>query len=136
MINSAEEFKRLRESLVEEEYHRAAHDEASEAVWYDVIEKYPEMKTWVVHNKTVPLSILDFLAGDPNPDIRSDVARKRKLSRDLFVLLSNDSNVSVLFALANNPKIPRDIFHNLANTSDEWLQEQLVEIKNKKPHLT
>lgn len=131
MISSAEEFKKLRESLVSEEYHRAAHEEASELVWLDVIKKFPEMKSWVAHNKTVPISILEVLAKDQDADVRESVARKRKLSRDLFVLLSQDSDTSVLYTLAGNPKIPHDIFEALEETEDKWLRKMLTEIRKR-----
>lgn len=131
MISSAEEFIKLRESLVSEEYHRAAHDEASELVWLDVIKKFPEMKNWVAHNKTVPLSILEVLAKDQDADVRESVARKRKLSRDLFILLSQDTESSVLYTLAGNPKIPHDIFEALEKIEDKWLRKMLTEIKKR-----
>lgn len=131
MISSAEEFIKLRESLVSEEYHRAAHDEASELVWLDVIKKFPEMKSWVAHNKTIPLSILEVLAKDQDADVRESVARKRKLSRDLFILLSQDTESSVLYTLAGNPKIPHDIFEALEKIEDKWLRKMLTEIKKR-----
>lgn len=134
MISSAEEFKKLRESLVEEEYHRAAHEEASDLVWFDVIRKFPEMKCWVVRNKTVPMTVLEVLANDQDAAVRSDVASKRKLSRDLFVLLSKDEDVSVLYSLAGNAKIPRDIFESLEKTEDQWLLEMLADIKKRRAH--
>lgn len=37
MINSAEEFKRLRKSKIQEAYNRAATDEASIEVWNEVL---------------------------------------------------------------------------------------------------
>ena len=64
MIESAEEFKRLRESEVPEEYRRAAHDEASSETWLEVLNKFPELSFWVAQNKTVPLEILHVLADD------------------------------------------------------------------------
>jgi len=132
MISSAEEFKELRESLIEDEYHRAAHEEASESVWLDVIEKFPEKKKWVSHNKTVPLSILEVLANDKDENVRSEVAGKRKLSRDLFILLSQDGDISVLYTLANNPKIPKDIFDALGKTKDKWLHQMIKDIKERR----
>lgn len=135
MISSAEEFRKLRESLIEEEYHRAAHEEASELVWFDVIKKYPEMKSWVAHNKTVPITVLEYLAKDKDSDVRAGVARKRKLSRNLFVLLSQDTDVSVLYTLAGNPKIPNDIFEALEDTKDQWLRTMLAEIRKKRRNM-
>ena len=55
VITSAEEFVQLRTSRNPDEYHRAAHEEASVETWLDVIERFPDMRSWVAHNKTVPL---------------------------------------------------------------------------------
>ena len=44
MINSAEEFVRLRSSELPEEYWRAAHEEVPDAVWLDVIARFPDMR--------------------------------------------------------------------------------------------
>ena len=53
-ITSAEEFVRLRTSEDPDEYLVSDNGAASDEVWLDVIARYPEMKEWVVHNKTVP----------------------------------------------------------------------------------
>ncbi|MGO4249462.1 hypothetical protein AB4Y87_19790 [Paenarthrobacter sp. RAF54_2] len=78
MIQSAAEFVRLRSSEDPAEYHRAAHEEADVSVWLDVIDKYPDMRFWVAHNKTVPLEILELLASDPDVRVRSFVATKER----------------------------------------------------------
>jgi hypothetical protein len=44
MIASAEEFVALRTSEDPEEYNRAAHDEAPEEVWWDVIRRFLVMR--------------------------------------------------------------------------------------------
>ena len=76
MIDSAEEFVRLRTSEDPDEYGRAAHEAASEATWRDVIETYPDMRFWVAQNKTEPLSILETLRHDPAERVRSMVRSK------------------------------------------------------------
>lgn len=70
MIDSAEEFKRLRESEIHEEYHRAATDEASIEVWSEVLKKYPDLAFWVAQNKTIPLEILYTLTDNEYVDVR------------------------------------------------------------------
>jgi hypothetical protein len=95
MIITAEEFIRLRSSEEPEEYGRAAHDEASIQTWEEVIEKYPDYKKWVIHNKTVPIEILQRLAKDINPSIRAEVARKRKINEAIFQLLAADEDEGV-----------------------------------------
>jgi hypothetical protein len=67
VIFSAAEFARLRTSDDSEEQHWAAHDEAAEATWAEVIEDYPELRKWVAHNKTVSLVVLERLSTDSDP---------------------------------------------------------------------
>ena len=76
MIESADEFRRLRESENREEYLRAAHDEAPVEVWMEVIRRWPDMRFWVAQNKTVPVSVLQVLVNDPDENVRDMVQRK------------------------------------------------------------
>lgn len=127
MINSAEEFVRLSSSDNPEEYNRAAHDEAGLSIWYDVINTYPDYKTWVIHNKTIPVEILELLAKDNNPEIRSEVARKRKINDVIFNLLANDIDVNVRHALICNTKLSKNKLSRIKVSDSEWLQKQLEE---------
>jgi len=76
VIGSADEFVRLRTSADPAEYERAAHDEAAERTWRDVIARFPEMRLWVPQNKTVPLSVLENLRNDPDQRVRDMVRAK------------------------------------------------------------
>ncbi|WP_151799361.1 hypothetical protein [Acinetobacter nosocomialis] len=115
MISSAEEFVFLRTSEILEEYTRAAYDDASDVVWMEVISKFPEMREWVAHNKTVPINILKILARDTNESVRAIVASKRKLSPELFDLLSQDKSETVRERVACNKKAPIHILRRLVN---------------------
>lgn len=97
MINSAEQFRSLRESKDPEEYHRATHDEAPIQVWLDVVERMPGMRFWVVHNKTVPVEVLARLADDPDSRVREMVARKRQLPETLQIKIAMDAESSVRY---------------------------------------
>lgn len=81
VIYSAEEFVRLRTSEDPSEYNRAAHDEATESTWRDVIERFPGMRFWVAQNKTVPLSVLEILRHDHDENVRLMVTSKRSWAR-------------------------------------------------------
>jgi hypothetical protein len=81
VIESAEEFVRLRTSTDPAEYQRAAHDEAAERTWQDVIARFPEMRFWVAQNKTVPLSVLEDLRNDPDEKVRAMVRARRAWMR-------------------------------------------------------
>lgn len=128
MISSAEEFVALRTSEDRELYTRAAHDFASEEVWLEVIDKYPDMKKWVVHNKTVPVSILERLVTDPDPSVRYAVASKRKASQVILEQLTRDPDESIRLAVACNPKAPLLVLQALVN--DPW--ERVAEEARKR----
>lgn len=118
MITSAEEFVALRSSEIKVEYDRAALEEAPISVWREVIQKYPDYSRWVVHNKTVPLDVLEELCA-VDADRRRFIARKRKLSIALFENLSKDLNSSVRIGIASNKKTPDAILERLFHDDNE-----------------
>lgn len=118
MIHSAEEFVALRNSSLKDEYDRASTDEAPVSVWKDVIDRFPEFRKWVAHNKTVPLEILELLY-QAGPDVRRFIATKRKLSDELFELLSKDLDAVVRQGIASNKKAPISIIRTLMQDEDE-----------------
>ena len=125
MIESAEEFVRLRESEIEEEYERAATDELPLNVCLDIIARFPHKKQWVVINKTVPIEILELLADDEDENVRFEVASKRKLTRDLFLKLSKDPDATVRGRIVFNAKTPIDILRGMYPDSWDHLNEPL-----------
>ncbi len=118
MIKTAEEFRSLRLSDSPEEYRRASTDYATEDVWTEVIERFPELRIWVVHNKTVPLSILQVLVNDQDPAVRAAVARKRKVPSDILGQLARDPEGQVRLAVARNRSTPKAVLESLG--SDPW----------------
>ena len=127
MIESADEFKRLRESDIPEEYHRAAHEEADLKVWHGVLKKYPDMAFWVVQNKTVPIDILEVLSKHSDPKVRDMVARKRKIPETLMLVLATDSDSSVRNSLVNNSKVTERVLRILAKDSWQTVSERAAE---------
>jgi hypothetical protein len=115
MIQSAEQFVFLRSSDDIDLYQQAANDSATEEIWHDVIKKYPDMKVWVVRNKTVPLSILEILSHEEDVNIRHAVGMKRSCSQDIFQRLSKDPNESVRSSVVFNAKTPKIILEQLLN---------------------
>ena len=118
VIRSAEEFVRLRLSEDPGDYRRAANETASVQVWKEVIERYPDVRFWVAHNKTVPLEILAILAGDPDPKVRGMVSAKRKLTPELLTILAGDSDESVRIRVARHARTPRSVLESLS--ADSW----------------
>ncbi len=127
MIRDAKEFVFLRTSDDPLLYQRATQEEAPIEVWREVIERYPDMKQWVVHNKTVPTILLDELAEDEDDNIRFCVAMKRKLSFDTFEKLARDENPSVRERIAWNDKTPIPILQLLTQDSEERIAKRAQE---------
>lgn len=127
MIRTAEEFKKLRESEIQEEYHRAANDEASIEVWTEVISRYPDLAFWVAQNKTVPLEVLYSLADNENVEVRCMVARKRKIDNRIFDKLKEDHDESVRHALICNTKLSIEVKQQIKTSDSEWLEQELKE---------
>lgn len=128
MIKSAEEFIELRDL----NNQRASFDSAEFKVWMDVIKDYPDYRIWVIHNKSVPIEILEILTLDPNPLIRGEVARKRKINQKIFDLLKLDNNESVRFGLMSNSKISIEQLSQIKVEDSEWLKKMLSERLNTK----
>lgn len=129
MITSAEEFVRLRDSPIPEEYRQASHDTASLETWLEVIETYPSMRKWVAHNKTIPLEILAILAEDESHEVKRMVATKRKLDFTLFEKLANDSDEYIRQTIAMNAKVPLILLEKLAQDPSPEVREYAI------PHL-
>jgi hypothetical protein len=127
VIESVEDFVRLRTSPDPADYRRAAGEPASMQVWLDVIARYPDMKTWVAHNKTIPMEILRLLADDEDPSIRRDVLRKNrvlsrnKIDRAMVEKFARDPDEEVRADVAGNRDAPRDIVEQLANDPSSWV---------------
>ena len=127
MIKSVDEFLRLRTSEIKEDYDRAVNDEAEISTWIEVIEKHPDYKQWVVHNKTVPIKILEMLTFDEDPAVRGAVAKKRKINDKIFMALSKDRDENVRYALMCNTKLTSEQLKQITIGDSEWLSKQLKE---------
>ncbi len=128
MIESAEQFVKLRESDKEEEYYRAAHEAADEEVWLEVIRVYPHMRRWVAHNKTVPQNILKILSTDSDWRVRSKVAERRAAGEEILMKLASDPDESIRLTVAYNPKVTKKVLEKLLD--DSW--ERIREVAAKK----
>jgi hypothetical protein len=123
MIRSAQEFVTLRTSQNPVDYLRAATESAPIQVWWQVIRDFPSMRTWVVHNKKVPMEILNSLARDSNGEVRFAVAMKNKLSEELMGLLAGDLDETVRERIAYNKKTPHQILEHLSHDPCERVSQ-------------
>jgi hypothetical protein len=119
-MESADQFFLLRTSEDIDLYQRAANEPATDKVWEEVIEKYPDMRVWVARNKTVPVNILDILSRDGNAEVRHAVATKRKSGQEILQRLAKDPDESVRLRVALNPKTPKVILEELLQ--DKWFR--------------
>lgn len=110
------------------DYRRAAGATAKLEVWLEVVHTMPDMRFWVAHNKTVPLPVLEVLAQDADPRVRSMVAAKRSLSPELALQIAADPEPSVQAALARNrgPAIGEAVLKLLARASSELVTQALT----------
>lgn len=127
MITSVEEFIKLRTGDKKEDQDRASLDSANNAVWLDIVQNHPEYRVWVVHNKTIPVDILELLAEDENAAVRAAVARKRKINDKIFNLLSVDKDENVRYALICNTKLQKEKKRLIQTDGSQWLKSTLDE---------
>jgi hypothetical protein len=113
MINSAEELVRLRSSTDPALYERAAREEAPLHVWREVVQRFPDFRKWVAHNKTVLIEILEALADDPDDRARYMVAMKSKLTPEILAKLALDPHDSVRMQVARHKRAPRELLEQL-----------------------
>lgn len=118
MISSAQEFVNLSSSNDPAQTWRAAHDYASLETWQEVVERHPEYRFAVAHNKAVPLEILQTLACDEDARVRTMVAMRRKLDEETRESLSRDPDEGVRMAVARNKKVNMRILQSMRN--DPW----------------
>lgn len=119
MIESVSQFLSLVEDDTDEARASIRHAEASESLWFEILEIHPELVRVVTLNKGLPDSVLHMLAKHPDTDVRVDIANKRKLSLDVFELLASDEDESVRARLAWNKKTPIEILKQLADDEEE-----------------
>ena len=127
MIKTAEEFIRFRQSESTEEQLKASQEPAAIETWLDIIDRYPNFKIWVVHNKTIQIEILEILSNDIDPIVREAVARKRKINETIFDRLSKDIDENVRYALMWNTKMTVDRIKMIRVEDSEWLKMKLIE---------
>jgi hypothetical protein len=119
-IREAREFKELCDIDSDTSF---AHQQASEEVWLEILQKYPEITMAVASNKTIPDSIIERLSRSEDFEIRWTIATKRRLSRKLFDRLAADPDSSVRHRITCNPKAPKEILRQLTNDTDEMVAD-------------
>ena len=127
MIKTLEEYLRLSESDVPQERHRALDEFLPEHICYEFVKLYPERKKWLLNNPTVPLSLLEILADDPDWKVRGSVAEHPNISPELCEKLSCDEDECVRRRIIFNLKTPTEIFKKLLDDPVEDCAEAAKE---------
>lgn len=128
MIETAEEFIRLRTSTKSGEYLRAGREEAPYEVWMELIENHPDMRVWVARNRTINKGIQMVLSKDKDPQVRGAIASKYPLDRELYYYLSKDIAEIVRSTIAYNKKTPLDILKKMSE--EDPIERVREEAKN------
>lgn len=126
-LRSAEEFVSLRYSADPADHRRAATEDAALSVWRDVMERYPDAKVWVAHNKTVPLEILADLSLDASVEVRHMVAMKRKLTPEILDHLAADDDESVRMRVAMHKNVTDVTLQRLRDDSWDQIRKLVAE---------
>lgn len=123
MISHINEYLYLADSDNKTDNNRIINEELSSELISEIIKNYPERKSWLIHNKFIPVKILEELATDDNDDVRFTIALKKKCNRVTFEKLLSDINYSVRLAVIRNKKLPIDLLENISNDMNDEIYE-------------
>lgn len=132
MICNIDEYLNLVNSEDKEDTNRTINEELSSELILEIIKNYPGKKSWLAHNKHLPVSVLRLLALDENDDVRFTIAMKKKCDRHIFEILMKDPNFSVRMAVVRNNKLPIDLLKLLAFDKENEISEEAKRIITEK----
>lgn len=132
MISDINEYLRLCESDCQEDNRRIVLEELSEEVIVHILKYYPCKYSWLIHNKSVPIKVLEELVEKENEDIRFTIAMKKKCNRYIFERLICDKSDSIRFAVVRNNKLPRDLLIKMTEDSNVEIAKEAQSRLNHK----
>lgn len=119
VVDQIDQWVALLTSEEPDDRQRAASVSLPEATWREVIGRHPDLKVAVAQNKHVPLSVLELLAGDDDPLVRTWVAMKRKAGAALLERLAADADEGERQRVACNPRTPPAVLQRLEHDEAE-----------------
>lgn len=128
MISNINEYLYLAASDIKSDNNRIINEELSSDLISELIKNYPERKSWLIHNKFIPATILEEIATDDNDDVRFTIAIKKKCNRVTFEKLLSDINYSVRLAVIRNKKLPIDLLEKISNDMNDEIYEDAKKI--------
>jgi len=117
-IESAEHFIKLRQSEEPEEYRIATWGEATERIWFELIDRHPAMRRWVAQNKTISPKILATLAADPDVRVRYAVLATMDLHPDVLCVLAKDTDAGIRRGVISHAQLPLEVLKSLCDDVD------------------
>jgi hypothetical protein len=128
MITSADEFRALVESDDVEERRRAAWEPASEAVWLEVLARFPDLHFFVAHNRSIPDTVIARLVEDGEERVRIRLAEKHSLPLRFLEQLARDPSELVVSSVITHKKAPEELVRSIAEeTSNPWLKSLAIQ---------
>jgi len=126
MICTIEEYLSLANSKNTEDNKKTIHEELSLDVILTIIHEYPNRKSWLVHNKHIPLEILKKLSTDDDIDVRFTIAMKKKCNHEIFRTLLHDPDYSVRMAVVRNNKLPLDLLEKMRYDKETEISQEAI----------
>lgn len=123
MISNINEYLYLAESDNKSDNKRIINEELSSELISEMIKNYPQRKSWLIHNKFIPVKILQERATDDNDDVRFTIAMKKKCNRVTDENLLKDKNYSVRLAVIRNKQLPIDLLEKISNDMNDKIHE-------------
>ncbi|MFI1925307.1 MULTISPECIES: hypothetical protein [unclassified Streptomyces] len=126
MIESAEEFVRLRSSGDSADLLRTKREDAPLDVWLDLVNHHPDMRFWVTFNRHVPSDVLRLLVRDDDWRVRANIASRKGVPEDILETLSHDDHDAVVSSAAANPGTPTDALTRLSRHPWEEVRDHAL----------
>lgn len=117
---------RLRRSSDSAEYRRSATDSAADEVWIEVIERFPDLRKWVAHNRTISAPIVERLAVDPDEEVRWRIAAKNALAPQVLIELATDPSELVRLRVLRHRRLPLKALQTLCGDPVESIRTDAV----------
>jgi len=112
VLESADDFRELLEASPMDPA-RLKSAEASAAVWWDVLERFPDAAVWVAANRTIPGRIVAHLASHHRIQVRAAVASNPQMGDQVMIELAHDKSDLVRMRVACNANASRDVLAGL-----------------------
>ncbi|MDX6307400.1 MAG: hypothetical protein QOI06_446 [Nocardioidaceae bacterium] len=118
----------------ESDLRRFEEEDISESVGLEVLERYPDKRMALLHNRRLPISILRILAADADFRVRRAVAQHPGLDAQLIEVLSIDDYPGVRLMLLFNPVVDSKTLLLMVR-ADPWSDLRRIGMKRLTTHV-